>query len=337
MSEQYQKIVQETIRRQRDPRSLLFFSLLILVNVMWAFQFSGAKIAAERAGPFTVTFTTMALATLIFLPLVWGERWRNGGAQSITKRDVLDFVLLSLLGCTPAQILLVLGVQYTLASNAAVLTLTIPIVTAILATLLLGERMTLLRWISFFLAIGGVLMVSHIDWRAVDFLHKTYLAGNLLILGSCLGSGFYNSFSKRALAKFSPVTVLFYTFLLSDAVLLALVELLEPAALSRLLRIGPAAWLSLLAIAIFSLAISMILFFWVIQRVEVVQASLSIYLLPVFGVLISAMTLHEHVSLDLVIGAALVFGSTFLVTYFEDGRQRTILNTNRPGEEGGNA
>ena len=337
MSERYEQLVQTTARRRRDPRSLLFFSLLILVNVMWAFQFSGAKIAAERAGPVTVTFTTMALATLIFLPLVWRERWRNSNASSITKRDAWDFVLLSLLGCTPAQILLVLGVQYTLASNAAVLTLTIPIVTAILATLLLGERMTPLRWISFLLAIGGVLMVSHIDWRAVDFLHKTYLAGNLLILGSCLGSGFYNSFSKRVLSKFSPVTVLFYTFLLSDAVLLALVEWLEPAALSRLSGIGSAAWLSLLAIAIFSLAISMILFFWVIQRVEVVQASLSIYLLPVFGVLISAITLHEHVSLDLVIGAALVFGSTFLVTYFEDGRQRTVLNTNISGEEGGNA
>jgi len=334
MSEQLERIIQTTTRRRRDPRSLLFFSLLILVNIMWAFQFSGAKIAAERAGPVTVTFSTMALATLIFLPFVWRERWRKGSTSSITRRDARDFVLLSLLGCTPAQILLVLGVQYTLASNAAVLTLTIPIVTAILATLLLGERMTALRWVSFVLAIGGVLMVSHIDWRAVDFLHKTYLAGNLLILGSCLGSGFYNSFSKRVLAKFSPVTVLFYTFLLSDVILLTLVEWLEPAALSRIWGIGPAAWLSLLAIAIFSLAISMILFFWVIQRVEVVQASLSIYLLPVFGVLISAVTLHERVSLDLVIGAALVFGSTFLVTYFEDGRQRTVLNTGRLGEEG---
>jgi drug/metabolite transporter (DMT)-like permease len=94
---------------------------------------------------------------------------------------------------------------------------------------------------------------------------------------------------------------------------------LEPGSLSGLRGIGSAAWLSLLAIALFSLAISMILFFWVIQRVEVTQASLSIYLLPVFGVLISGITLHERISLDLILGAALVFGSTFLVTYVEDG------------------
>jgi drug/metabolite transporter (DMT)-like permease len=179
--------------------------------------------------------------------------------------------------------------------------------------------MTLLRWISFVLALGGVLIVSHIDWKSVDFVHRNYLTGNLLILGSCLGSGFYNSFSKRVLAKFSPVTVLFYTFLLSDVLLLALIGWLEPGSLSGLRGIGSAAWLSLLAIALFSLAISMILFFWVIQRVEVTQASLSIYLLPVFGVLISGITLHERISLDLILGAALVFGSTFLVTYVEDG------------------
>jgi drug/metabolite transporter (DMT)-like permease len=321
MSQETTRTAETKTRQRRDPRSLLYFSLLILVNVMWAFQFSGAKIAKERVGPVTVTFITMAIATLIFAPLAWGESRRLWLGSGVTRQDVTDFVLLSLLGCTPAQIFLVLGVQYTLASNASVLTLTIPIITAILATVFLGERMTLLRWMSFALALAGVLMVSHIDWRSVDFLHRTYLTGNLLILGSCLGSGFYNSFSKRVLAKFSPVTVLFYTFLLSDAVLLALIGWLEPGSLSRLGAIGPSAWLSLLAIALFSLAISMILFFWVIQRVEVTQASLSIYLLPVFGVLISGVALHEHISLDLIFGAALVFGSTFLVTYVEDGRR----------------
>lgn len=319
MSQVTPPIVQTKNGRRRDPRSLLYFSILILVNLMWAFQFSGAKIATERVGPITVTFSTMALATLIFAPLAWGETRRLWIGSGVTGQDVKDFVLLSLLGCTPAQIFLVLGVQYTLASNASVLTLTIPIITAILATLLLGERMTLLRWISFVLALGGVLIVSHIHWKSVDFVHRNYLTGNLLILGSCLGSGFYNSFSKRVLAKFSPVTVLFYTFLLSDVLLLALIGWLEPGSLSGLRGIGSAAWLSLLAIALFSLAISMILFFWVIQRVEVTQASLSIYLLPVFGVLISGITLHERISLDLILGAALVFGSTFLVTYVEDG------------------
>ena len=35
--------------RRRSP--LQYFLVLVLVNLMWAFQFSGAKIATERLGP----------------------------------------------------------------------------------------------------------------------------------------------------------------------------------------------------------------------------------------------------------------------------------------------
>jgi drug/metabolite transporter (DMT)-like permease len=65
----------------------------------------------------------------------------------------------------------------------------------------------------------------------------------------------------------------------------------------------------------------MVLFFWVIQRIEVTQASLSIYLLPVFGVLISSVALHEKITWQLVSGGLLVFVSTFLVTSYEERRK----------------
>jgi len=38
-------------------------------------------------------------------------------------------------------------------------------------------------------------------------------------------------------------------------------------------------WASLLTIAILSLSVSMLLYFWVIEKIDVTQASLSIYLL----------------------------------------------------------
>jgi drug/metabolite transporter (DMT)-like permease len=84
------------------------------------------------------------------------------------------------------------------------------------------------------------------------------------------------------------------------------------------------AWMSLVGIAVFSLSISMMLYFWVIQRIDVTQASLSIYLLPVFGVLFSAVLLHEKVTFPLVAGGALVFAATFLVTVYEE-RQKGRL------------
>jgi len=308
-----------SLRRSHHPA--LYFIVLALVNLMWAFQFSGARIAAAQLGPIMVSFLPMALATILLFPLLFRE-WRKSRALArINRRDLRDFFLLGVLGVTPAQLGLTWGVQYAPASNGAVLTLTIPILMVLLAALLLGERMTLLRWVSFVMAVGGVLLVSDIDWQSVDLVHRTYVLGNLLLLASCAGSAFNNSFSKQVLERFSPVEVLVYTFLIADAILLVSMLFFESSSFARLAFLDAAAWTSLLAIATLSLALSMVLFFWVIQRIDVTQASLSIYLLPVFGVLISAVTLREKLTARLVFGAVLVFASTFLVTTWEERRR----------------
>ena len=52
----------------RSP--LRYFVVLLLVNLMWAFQFSGAKIATERLGPITVAFLPLAISTLLFAPFL---------------------------------------------------------------------------------------------------------------------------------------------------------------------------------------------------------------------------------------------------------------------------
>jgi len=300
------------------------FLILVLVNLMWAFQFSGAKIATEQLGPVTVTFLPLALSTLLLLPWAWISRRRrmaaSRGGRSLASAWP-QFVLLGIVGTLASQLGLTWGVARSLAANAAVLTLTIPVLTALLAASFLGERMTALRWVSFVLAIGGVLLVSDIDWKSVSLTQSRFLLGNILIFVSCFGSAFINSYSKKLLEDFSAAEVLVYSFLVADVVLLALIAGLERDSLARLATIGAGAWLSLLLIALFSLSISMVLFYMVLERIDATQASLSIYLLPVFGVLMSALTVGDKITWNLVLGGALVVVSTFLVTTYEERKK----------------
>jgi drug/metabolite transporter (DMT)-like permease len=310
-------------------RPLLYFLVLLAVNFMWAFQFSGAKMATEQLGPIAVAFVPVALSTLLLIPIVLVQNARRKPRVIAERRAVVvrNFILLALCGSTPAQVCLTIGLTRSLASNASVLTLTIPILTALMAVVLLGEKMTLVRWLSFAMAIAGVLLVSDVDWRSVALFHGSYLLGNALIFFSCVGSAFYNSFSKKLLDIYSPVEVLAYSFVVSDAALLMLMLLFERSSVFRLAGLGALAWLNLLVLAVFSLCMSMLLFFWVIQRIDVTRASLSIYLLPVFGVMISSIALHERIRSQLVVGGSLVFISTFLVTTYEERRKMRELQT----------
>ncbi len=306
------------------PRSpATSFLVLLAVNAMWAFQFSGAKIVTERLGPVSTALIPLALSTLLFAPFFRMGRKRAQGKR-FTGRLLLGLFMIGTLGIVPAQLGLTWGVEHSLASNASVITLTIPVLTALMASLLLQERMTRLRWLSFALAIGGVLIVSEADLRSSDIFRGGYLGGNLLIFASCLGSAYNNTYSKKLLEVLSPLELLVASFLVADIDLVILQLIFERSAIGRLGSLGPSVWLSLLAIAVFSLSISMMLYFWIIERIDVMQASLSIHMLPVFGVLFSSLLLHEKITLQLLAGGALVFAATFLITVQEE-RQKARL------------
>jgi len=322
----------------REGRSTWYFLLLVVVNLMWAFQYTGARIATRRLGPITVTLLPMAMATLLLsLLLLARRRSERGGVpkqRGNFARQLSDFVILGVAGGFVGQFCLTSGVRRSLASNASVITLVIPVLTAFLATLLVGEKMSRLLWISFALAIAGVLLVSDVDWRTVHILRGKYLAGNALILVGCFGSAFYNAFSKRLLRAFTPLEVLVYSYIVADTALIIALLAREPVSWQQLASAGFAVWLSLGMIAFLCLTSAMMLFFWVIKRIPLTQASLSIYLLPVFGVLISTVTLKEKIRWQLLAGGILVFLGAFLATKYgerqraEPGNPRARVTTN---------
>jgi len=308
-------------RVQREGGPTWCFLVLVLVNLMWAFQYTGARIATRKLGPITVTLLPMAMATVllsVLLLLRRGREKREGPRERGNfGQQLRSFVVLGIVGCFMGQFCLTAGVKRSLASNASVITMVIPVLTALLATLIVGEKMSRLLWISFALAIVGVLLVSDVDWRTVHIFRGKYLVGNAVILVACFGNAFYNAFGKRLLRTFTPLEVLVYSYMVAGVALFIAMLALEPLSWQQLASLGFAVWLSLGMIAFLCLSSAMLLFFWVIKRIDLTQAALSIYLLPVFGVLISTVTLKEKIRWQLLAGGLLVFLGAFLATKYE--------------------
>jgi drug/metabolite transporter (DMT)-like permease len=62
---------------------------------------------------------------------------------------------------------------------------------------------------------------------------------------------------------------------------------------------------------------SMLLFFHVLEHLPVTVASASLYLVPVFGVLLASTILGERLSPLSLVGAAIVLASTVLVMGYD--------------------
>jgi drug/metabolite transporter (DMT)-like permease len=290
---------------------------LLFCNLVWASQFVLAKLVQERMGPVFATFVPMTLATILLVPILRRER-RARGATSPSGRDVVRFVVIGVCGQVAAQLLVTWGVRIAPASNAALLSLTLPVVTAVMAFAILGERMTRVRWASFALAVAGVAQCSGVDWTTLDIANRRFLAGNLLIMGGVSGSAFYNVYGKRLLERYSPLEVLVFSYYAVVATLLPLALALEPAGFSAMPSFGWRAWLGLLLLAVFQYAVSMVVFLDVLSRLDATQAALSNYLIPFFGLVIAWLVLGERLTLPMIAGGVLVLASTLLVTVYED-------------------
>ncbi len=273
------------------------------------------KLVQKQMGPlFAVTFP-IALSTLMLIPLVRREQ-----RVKISRRDIRDFILLGIAGQLIAQLFITWGVRFAPASDAALLALIMPVSTAVMAHFLLGEHMNRIRWISFGLALLGVLACSGVDWNSLNF-GRSYLGGNVLIFFSVLGSAFYNTYSKKVLERHSPLQVLLYSYYALLLVLLPVTVAAEPSGFTNLPHYSGIVWIGLLILAVFQYFLSMVIFLNVLTRLDATQAALSNYLIPFFGVLIAAVVLHERLTGFMIAGGLLALTSTLLVTVWDHASQ----------------
>jgi drug/metabolite transporter (DMT)-like permease len=297
-------------------RSWLF---LFSCNLMWALQFTCVKLVQDQVGSYFTVWGPMTLATLMLYPIIrWERQHQTEGLPSRkSKRDILIFFLLAFLGVFPGQVLITWGTRLSLASNAALLMLTLPISTAVLAVIFLGEKMTPMRWMSFALAIGGVLLCSGIDFRSLS-LGSGYLLGNLLIFLGTLGSSFYNSYGKKVLERYTPMEMLFYTYVAMFVLMTPVTLVREGDVFSRIGTFTTRTWIGLALLTFFHNYLSMVLFLKALKNLDAIQAALSNYLITFFGVPIAAIWLGEKLTLAALLGGVLVLGSTLLITLWPD-------------------
>jgi drug/metabolite transporter (DMT)-like permease len=185
--------------------------MLLVCNMILGSQFVIYKVISRQAGPVFAALSPITIATLLLIPIVSRKRRKTAAPDgSFTPRkDIFRFILVGVFGQVAAQLFVAWGVRFTLASNAALLALGLPIFTAIMAYLLLGERMTPVRWWSFALAIAGIMECSGIRWGEVNLTGSKYLVGNLMFFCAINASASYNTYSKKLLRRYSPLEVLF--------------------------------------------------------------------------------------------------------------------------------
>jgi len=286
---------------------------------MWATQVAAIRLIGDRLGPVAITFLPMIFSVGIFFPLLWRENRKRGVPFHWNWADARHFVIAGMFGPFLLQFTYTLGAQRTLAANAAIITLSIPVFVAIMASLMLQEKLNRVRVFSFVLALAGVLLTSLQDIQGANFGQRTYLAGNLLFLVACISSAFFNTYCKFLVdRKYTELEILVYTSVVGSLGSIPLFVWLEPLHARTLLTLDWVAIAGIAELTVIVYGVAMLLFFYVLQRLDVTQATLGNYLLPFFIALLAVFVLKESITPLMWVGGAIVLLSTLLVTVYEN-------------------
>lgn len=293
---------------------------LVLVNVLWAAQYPAYKIAGDNMEPAALNFWTLLFATVFLLPLWLRERARRKATQEAFRWNTVgEYLLLGVLGIVPPSVMLSWGIAHSSASNAAILSLTIPVLMTGLGVLMLGEKLTVIRALCLLLGVVGTLLISTNDLAQASF-SRNLLLGNFVLLIAGLGSAFYNTYSKDLLSRYSELQVLIYSYVVAILACAAISAVHESKPFYRISGYSIATWLAIAVLGFLSWGIAMILWMWVLNRLEVGQVSTSIYLLPLFGLVLSIVMVHDRITLAQIIGGILTVAGTATLTLYEGRR-----------------
>jgi drug/metabolite transporter (DMT)-like permease len=289
---------------------------LIFVNLLWAAQYPAYQIASRGMESAALNFWALFFAAALLFPF-WLLKHKEKKALDILKWKTLrEYVVLGIFGIVPPSVILSWGIGPSSASNAAILSLMIPLLMTGLGVLMLKEDVTVLRAGSLALGLIGTLMVSTSDLRHIS-LSRDLLMGNCAILIATLGSAFYNVYSKNLLSRYSELEVLIFSYIIGILACALISATFETKPLFRVSSYSSATWIAIAFLGFLSWGIAMVLWMWVLNRLDVSQVSVSIYLLPFFGLILSIMAVHDHITVAQVLGGALTVAGTTTLTLFD--------------------
>jgi drug/metabolite transporter (DMT)-like permease len=117
--------------------------------------------------------------------------------------------------------------------------------------------------------------------------------------------------------KFQEIEILIYSYITASIASVPLLIWAEPVHWSAFLSLGASGIAAFLFLALFMYGASMLLFFKALQHLDVTTASTSLYLVPVFGVLLATLLLGERLSPAAIAGAVIVLLATILVVRYD--------------------
>jgi drug/metabolite transporter (DMT)-like permease len=279
---------------------------LVMTTFFWGGTFVAGKWVVGEAPPFFVATLRFAIASVVLWALVaW--RGRGSGERCPLPEGGGQWAGLFSLGLTGVflyNFVFLTGLSRTSATNGSLIVAFNPLLTAVLSAWWLKERVRPVQAGGLLLALLGVGVVitrgSIEVIRSLSFNH-----GDVLMLGAPLAWALYTIAGKKILRYFPPLVATAYASLFGTVLLLPAAAF-EGSLLSGFQGLTVFGWISVLQLALLGTVVGFVWWYEGVELLGASRAAVFVNLVPIFGVLLSAMILSESLVVSQLAGGILV-------------------------------
>ena len=275
------------------------FAQLLVVAIFWGGTWVAGRIAVGEASPLAVANWRFLLAAVVLGGIVLARegwpRWRAG--------EWRDVAALGASGIFLYNVCFLYGLKFIEAGRGALVVALTPAVIALADWLIFGAPMSRRKGTGVLLAMLGCLLV--VTRGDIHLLTSGAVGvGEILILGCVVLWSTYTFIGRRVNRTLTPLAATFGASLTGWAMLT--VAALVDGSLFALddLRLDGAA--SIVFLGVLGTALSFTWYAAAVREIGPTRAGMFINLVPVFGVALGALMLHERLAAATYLGGALV-------------------------------
>ena len=290
--------------RGNSPQSA--YAALILSAFLLSMNHVIGRGVHEQIPPVGLSFWRWFLATPILLPFIWKDFHR---VRVIYRQRWKSFLLLGAM-MVGGTTLIMVGLNFTTATNVAVINATQPTLTALFLWLFFGEKLRPLQNLGVAVGFAGALLIVSQGSLSV-LLGLGFNAGDLVTLAAMCALAAYAIKMSGFSMDLTPAQLLFPIILCGCGLLLPFY-----LAESLFIRTVPLSLLSVITVMSIALLVSTgAILMWNMgnQRVGANRASIFINFIPVFGSAMAIIFLKERLEWYHLAGMLLICPGVWLV------------------------